>query len=104
MLVNAERPFMHAGAGVSWGQAWDEFVALADHLAAGMTTSLGARGVVPEDHPRYFHPLNRNALEAARSEADVVLVVGGRMGELDTWGRAPSWGDPAEPESYPGGR
>jgi acetolactate synthase-1/2/3 large subunit len=25
-----------------------------------------------------------------------VLVVGGRLGELDNWGRAPSWADPAE--------
>ncbi len=94
MLVAAERPLLHAGTGVSWAGAWDEFLALADHLAAALTTSLGARGVVPEDHPRYFHPLNRDALEAARSEADVVLVVGGRLGELDNWGRAPSWGDP----------
>jgi acetolactate synthase-1/2/3 large subunit len=81
--------------GVSWAAAWDEFLALAEHLAAAMTTSLAARGVVPEDHPRYFHPLNRDALEAARSEADVVLVVGGRLGELDGWGREPSWGNPA---------
>jgi len=95
MLINAKRPFLHAGMGVSWSGAWNEFVALADHLAAGMTASLGARGVVPEDHPRYFRPLNREALEAARSEADVVLVVGSRLGELDGWGRAPSWGDPA---------
>ena len=94
MLAAAERPLLHAGSGVSWAGAWDEFLALADHLAAALTTSLGARGVVPEDHPRYFHPLNRDALEAARSEADVVLVVGGRLGELDNWGRAPSWGDP----------
>jgi acetolactate synthase-1/2/3 large subunit len=96
MLVGAERPLLHAGAGVSWAAAWDEFLALADHLAAAITTSLSARGVVPEDHPRYFHPLNRNALEAARSEADIVLAVGARLGELDNWGRAPSWGEPAE--------
>lgn len=96
MLVAAERPLLHAGAGVSWAAAWDEFLALADHLAAAMTTSLSARGVVPEDHARYFHPLNRDALEAARTEADVVLAVGGRLGELDNWGRAPSWGDPAQ--------
>ena len=95
LLAGAERPLLHAGAGVSWAGAWNEFLALADHLAAGMTTSLSARGVVPEDHPRYFHALNREALEAARTEADVVLVVGGRLGELDGWGRPPSWGDPA---------
>jgi acetolactate synthase-1/2/3 large subunit len=94
LLAGAERPLLHGGTGVSWAGAWDEFLALGDHLAAAMTTSLGARGVVPEDHPRYFHPLNRDALETARSEADVALVVGGRMGELDGWGRMPSWGDP----------
>jgi acetolactate synthase-1/2/3 large subunit len=96
MLVAAERPMLHAGAGVSWAGAWDEFLALADHLAAALSASLSARGVVPEDHPRYFHPLNRDALDAARSEADVVLVAGGRLGELDGWGRGTSWGDPGE--------
>jgi acetolactate synthase-1/2/3 large subunit len=92
LLAAAERPALHAGTGVSWAGAWAEFLALGDHLSAALTTSLGARGVVPEDHPRYFHPLNRNALAAARGEADVVLVAGGRMGELDGWGRPPTWG------------
>ena len=96
LLASAKRPLLHAGAGVSWAGASEEFLALAEHLAAAMTTSLSARGVVPEDHDRYFHPLNRDALETARTEADVVLVVGGRLGELDNWGRAPSWGSPAE--------
>jgi acetolactate synthase-1/2/3 large subunit len=94
MLAGSKRPFLHAGAGVSWAAAWEEFVALGDHLAAAMTASLAARGVVPEDHPRYFHALNFKALTAARSEADVVLVVGGRVGELDGWGRGVSWGSP----------
>jgi acetolactate synthase-1/2/3 large subunit len=93
LLANSQRPLLHAGSGVSWSGAWNEFVALADYLAAPMTTSLAARGVVPEDHPRYFHALNRNALEAARSEADVVLVVGSRVGELDAWGKGDSWGE-----------
>ena len=91
-LAGAERPLLHAGSGVAWAGAAEQFMALAGHLGAALTTSLGARGVVPEDHPRYFHPLNRDALEAVRSEADVVLVVGSRVGELDTWGKAPSWG------------
>ena len=95
MLASAERPLLHAGVGVSWAGAWEQFVALGDHLAATMTTTLGARGVVPEDHPRYVFVLNRKSLEAARAEADVVLAVGARFGELDGWGRAPAWGDPA---------
>lgn len=96
MLVNAQRPLLHAGSGVSWAGAWNEFIALADYIAAPMTTSLAARGVVPEDHPRYFHPLNRDAYEAARSQADVVLAVGGRLGELDGWGRGETWGPVGE--------
>jgi len=96
MLIASQRPMLHAGVGVAWSDASDPFVALADHLAAAMTTTLGARGVVPEDHPRYFHLLNRDALQAARAESDVVLAVGARFGELDGWGRPPVWGDPAQ--------
>jgi acetolactate synthase-1/2/3 large subunit len=96
LLAQAKRPHLHAGMGVSWSEAWEEFLALSDYLSATMTTTLGARGVVPEDHPRYFHPLNREGLEAARSGADVVLAVGSRIGELDNWGRAPSWGAPGQ--------
>ncbi len=95
LLASAERPFLHAGTGVAWSEAWDEFRELADYLAAGVTTSLGARGVFPEDHPRFFQPLDFEALEAARGEADVVLAVGSRLGELEHWGKPPFWGDPS---------
>lgn len=90
-LAEAERPLLHAGSGLQWAGGWKAFIALADYLAAPMTVSLGARGVVPEDHPRYLHLLNRDALEKARAEADVVLAVGTRFGELDGWGRPPAW-------------
>jgi thiamine pyrophosphate-dependent acetolactate synthase large subunit-like protein len=78
------------------GRRLAEFVALGDHLAAGMGSSLGARGVVPEDHPHYFHIFDMQAsMMAVRNEADVVLVVGARLGEYDGWGMPPAWGDPA---------
>ncbi len=91
MLMEANRPTLHAGAGVLWAEAWEDFLALGEYLGATYTTSLTARGVVPENHPRYFHPLNRDALERMREEADVALVVGSRLGELDGWGRPPMW-------------
>ncbi len=94
-LTQAQRPFLHAGKGVLWADASAEFVALADHLAAGMSSSLGARGAVPEDHPHYFHLFDLQTTALARNEADVVLVVGSRLGEYDGWGRPPGWGDPA---------
>jgi acetolactate synthase-1/2/3 large subunit len=90
-LVEAKRPLLHAGTGLQWAGGWKAFIALADYLAAPMTVTLGARGVVPEDHPRYLHLLNRDALEKAHAEADVVLAIGTRFGELDGWGRPPAW-------------
>ena len=78
-----------------WAGGSPELVALGDHLAAGMGSSLGARGVVPEDHPHYFHIFDMQASMLARNAADVVLVVGARLGEYDGWGKPPAWGDPA---------
>lgn len=94
-LAAAERPFLHAGKGVLWADAAAEFVALGDHLAAGMSSSLGARGAVPEDHPHYFHLFDMQATALARNEADVVLIVGSRLGEYDGWGMPPAWGAPS---------
>jgi len=91
MLMDAQRPTLHAGSGVLWAEAWEELMALGEYVGATYTTSLSARGVVPEDHPRYFHTLNREALELMRAEADVALVVGSRLGELEAWGREPAW-------------
>jgi acetolactate synthase-1/2/3 large subunit len=91
ILAGAEHPLLHAGVGLQWAGGWEPFQALADHLAAPISVSLGARGVVPEDHPHYLHLLNREALEAAHDAADVVLAVGTRFGELEGWGRPPAW-------------
>ncbi len=93
-LASAQRPFLHAGKGVLWSGASDEFLALGNHLAAGLSTSLGARGVAPEDHPHYFHLFDMQAAGLARAEADVVLIAGARLGEYDGWGMPPAWGDP----------
>lgn len=95
LLAQAKRPYLHAGTGVLWADASAEFVALGDYLAAAMGTSLSARGVVPEDHPRYFAAFDMQATALARNEADAILVVGSRLGEYDGWGMPPAWGDPA---------
>ena len=95
MLANADRPLLHAGGGVLRSAAWQEFIELAEYLGAAMTTSLGARGVVPEDHPLCLIPSSFGAL-GAQSAADVVLLVGGRLGDLDFWGKPPAWGEYGE--------
>jgi acetolactate synthase-1/2/3 large subunit len=95
LLAGAKRPFVHAGKGVLWADAAGELVAVGEHLGACMSASLGARGAVPESHPHYFHPFDLAGAGLARAEADVVLVVGARLGEYDGWGGPPLWGDPA---------
>ena len=95
-LAAAQRPLLFAGKGVLWSEASGAFVELGDHLAAAMSTTLGARGAVPEDHPRYFHIADATTLRAVRNDADVVLVVGARLGEYDGWGMPPAWGEPDE--------
>ena len=82
-LSGPERRRRAAGAGRSPRGA-DDFV------------SLGARGTIPENHPHYFHPFDMDGSGLARREADVVLVVGARLGEYDSWGMPPIWGDPAQ--------
>jgi acetolactate synthase-1/2/3 large subunit len=91
ILAGAQQPLLHAGTGLQWAGGWEAFVTLGDYLAAPMSVTLGARGVVPEDHPRYLHLLNREALEQAHADADVVMAVGTRFGELDGWGSPPAW-------------
>jgi len=96
LLAKAERPFLHAGKGVLWADAAKELLAVGEYLAAGMSSSLGARGVIPENHPHCFHPFDLNGVGLARNRADVVIVVGARLGEYDGWGMPPVWGDPSK--------
>jgi acetolactate synthase-1/2/3 large subunit len=95
MLVEAERPLIHPGGGVLRSGAWDEVRKLAEHLSTPVTTSIGACGVLPEDHPLCLIPGGYGAL-GAQAMADVVLLVGGRLGDLDFWGQPPFWGEPEE--------
>jgi acetolactate synthase-1/2/3 large subunit len=93
MLVEAERPLIHPGGGVLRSDAWDEVRELAEYLSATVTTSQGACGVLPEDHPLCLIPGGYGAL-GAQALADVVLLVGGRLGDVDFWGQPPFWGEP----------
>ncbi len=93
MLVAAERPLIHPGGGALRSGAWDEVRALCEYLAAPVSTSQAGRSILPEDHPLCLIPSSYAAL-GAQAEADVVLRVGGRLGDTDFWGRPPYWGEP----------
>lgn len=93
MLVEAQFPIIHAGSGVLRAGASQKLVELAEYLQIPVTTTIGARGIIPEDHPLCLIPASFGAM-AAQAEADVVLFIGGKMGDLDFWGRPPGWGEP----------
>ncbi|MFX0090142.1 MAG: thiamine pyrophosphate-binding protein [Candidatus Hodarchaeota archaeon] len=95
LLAEAKLPLIHAGGGVLRANAAESVVILAEHLRAPVTTSPGARGVIPEDHELSFLTAGYGAL-ATQAEADVVLTIGGKFGDLDFWGKPPAWGEPED--------
>jgi acetolactate synthase-1/2/3 large subunit len=94
MLVQAEFVNIHAGNGANRAGAGEEILALAEHLGCAVTNNVTARGIIPEDHPQFYPPLCMAAF-MAHQQADLVLALGTRFGELVMWGRPPLWGDPA---------
>ncbi len=93
MLVEAELVNIHCGNGAERSGAGGEVHALAGHLGCPVTHTIRARGIIPDDHPLSFHPTCMSRI-AANGQADVVLAVGTRLGELNMWGRPPMFGEP----------
>jgi acetolactate synthase-1/2/3 large subunit len=96
MLAAARRPLIHAGSGVVHARAFDELAALAGELEAPITTSWGARAAVDERSRHAVPMIYIDAVNKARTEADLVLAIGSRLGETDWWGKPPYWGRPDE--------
>ena len=91
MLFKANFPIIHAGSGVIHSRAFAELEKVAELLQSMITTSWAGRGAISENNrlmmPMVHIPVNNKI----RNEADVVLVLGSRMGETDWWGKAPYW-------------
>lgn len=94
MIADAALVNIHAGGGAQRSGAGEEIRALAEHLGAPVTNSISARGIIPEDHALFFAPLCMASF-MAHQQAEVILVIGSRLGELSMWGKPPLWGDPA---------
>lgn len=88
LLLGARRPLIIAGDGVYWSQASEALLALATRLQIPVNSRRTARGAVSEDHPLALPSPARAALLAA---ADLVLLVGVRAGELESWFEPPDW-------------
>ena len=93
MLVDADLINIHCGNGAERAAAGEEVRQLAEYLGCAVTNTIRARGIISDQHPLCFHPTCLSRI-LANSQADVVLAVGTRLGELNMWGRPPMWGDP----------
>ena len=92
LLGAAERPVVIAGSGVDRGGARAAVLEIAELLGCPAISSMAGRASVPADHPNYVFGFGP-AGDLARREADVLLVVGSRMGNLDV-PYDTYWGDP----------
>lgn len=91
LLRNATFPIIHAGSGVLHSGAKPELAEVAEKLQAMVTTSWAGRGAMDESNPLMMPMVHIEANNNLRSDADVVLVLGSRLGETDWWGKAPYW-------------
>jgi acetolactate synthase-1/2/3 large subunit len=93
LLASAERPLVFAGSGVDRAGANAALLQLVEILGCPVIPTMAGRSVVPRDHAHCIYGFSA-AGDLVRREADVVLVVGSRLGNLDL-PYDKYWGDPA---------
>jgi acetolactate synthase-1/2/3 large subunit/sulfoacetaldehyde acetyltransferase len=87
-LGQAERPLLLAGGGVTWAGAGERLVRLSAQHGLPVITAYGRNDAVPGAHPLYIGPLGRaGSPEAAAAcrRADLLLVVGSRLGHFTSF-------------------
>jgi acetolactate synthase-1/2/3 large subunit len=90
LLLKARSPVIVAGDGIYWSGASAELLEFVEMLQVPVNTRRLARGAVPEEHPLALAAGYRR--EFLR-EADLILVIGHRLGYLEHYGR---WGKKAK--------
>lgn len=84
LLANAADPVILAGGGSR--SATSEIRALAERLGAPVVTTGNAKGVLDEHHPLSLGANLRLAAARDRArDADVLVVVGSKLGEAELW-------------------
>ncbi len=93
LLHEARRPVLVTGSGVDRAGANAAVLAIAELLGCPVLTTMAGRASFPVDHPNWLHGYGP-AGDLARKEADVIAVLGSRVGNLDL-PYDKYWGDPA---------
>jgi acetolactate synthase-1/2/3 large subunit len=82
LLRSAERPLIIVGSGVDRADVGAAVLELAERLGCPVITTMAGRSAAPQDHPHHLYGYGGGADEA-RPEADVILALGTRLGNLD---------------------
>jgi acetolactate synthase-1/2/3 large subunit len=88
-LTTAARPVVLAGTGVMLSEGWEALAHLAEMIDIPVATSLGGKGSFDETHRLSVGLIGRYSRKVANDivrEADLVLVVGSRLGGMTTDG------------------
>lgn len=88
LLLAAKRPLIVVGDGIYWSQGSESLLALAELMQAPVNCRRTARGAVSELHPLGLPASMRGPM---LSEADLIILIGVRAGELESWFEAPDW-------------
>jgi len=93
LLMNAEKPLIVSGGGVSRAEGWNELEEFAEHLQIPvMTTLMGLGTISNKSHCLIGASIAGPAITAAR-EADVVLALGCKFSYTMAHGDEPFWKD-----------
>ncbi|HXT91306.1 MAG TPA: thiamine pyrophosphate-binding protein [Trebonia sp.] len=97
-LRGAESPVLIAGGGVRTARAQRELQQVAEATGAIVVTTAAGKGVFPEDHPLsagVFGNFGAPGANEALAAADVVAVLGSKLGPSDTANESAGLLDPA---------
>ena len=91
LLLDAQRPLIVAGAGVLRGRSTDALVRFAETVQVPVVASWRRGDVFPNDNALYLGMTGFGSPASVRTrmeDADALLVLGCRMGEMTTYGYA----------------
>lgn len=91
IIEQAKFPIVHAGSGVIHANASENLEKIVNLLQMMVTTSWAGRAAIPESNRLMMPMVHIEVNNNIRNEADLVLVLGSRLGETDWWGKAPYW-------------
>lgn len=82
LLASAQRPLIVSGSGVDRADANAALLRLVEILDSPVVTTMAGRSTVLSSHPNYVYGFGAGG-DVVKQEADVILVAGSRLGNLD---------------------